>query len=61
VRQAAVPVYGQQPPWQPAVGHVAGEVRVDALEALGVQADLGRVDLDRELAHLITVLPGLSR
>ena len=29
----------------------AAQVRVDALEALGVQADLGRVHLDRELVH----------
>ena len=32
-------------------GYVADEVRVDALETLGVQAYLGRVHLDNELVH----------
>jgi hypothetical protein len=46
-----VPAYGEQPARQPAVGHVAGEVRVDALETLGVQAGLGRVYVYFQLIH----------
>jgi hypothetical protein len=51
VGQVAVPAHGEQPARQAAVGHVAGEVRVDALQSLFVQAGLGRVHLDVEFAH----------
>ena len=51
VRQVAVPADREQPAGQAPVFHVAGEVRVDALESFFVQPEFGRIGLDGQLGH----------
>ena len=51
VGEVTVPGHGQQPAGQPAVVHVAPEVAVEAVEAAGVEADVGRIDLGLQGPH----------
>ncbi len=51
VGDAAVPADDGEPAGQPSVVDVAGEVAVDAAQAVGVEADLPWLDLDLEIGH----------
>ena len=46
-----VPADDGEPAGQPSVVDVAGEVAVDAAQAVGVEADLPWLDLDLEIGH----------
>src|SRR5205814_5597683 len=47
----ATPADKEQPPWQAPVVDIASEVAVDALQPVGVEPDLGGIDLDLDVSH----------